>query len=247
MSILILFLSLNFLSANTNDGDSWFNNFYEFTNDGASSCPDDQKFLSLGNFNPRSSIISSILTLCLPGVIENWGKLIEIDCAKFICKYEATKKGLPTDGCDLEAGLQKCVFTVGEATSFIEGPLIDAVRELINNPVGLLLNFGISASRNSLASCAPNCGSLLITSGWGILLLIDGPALIDRINGMVESLKNYGKTLENIRKVSVCNQVYDIEKELKSLWEAAESSGSGSGNNNKKSDNEEDVSSLSLV
>jgi len=65
-------------------------------------------------FDVKESIIWSLGTLCLPGIMSNLNKWKEIQCQYLVCMKSQVPTGVPTAMCEDIKGFMECKFWVGE-------------------------------------------------------------------------------------------------------------------------------------
>lgn len=121
--------------------------------------------LFANNFDAGDNLISSVMGLCLPGVINNLGKLEETECEKILCEYKAAKDGLSPIGCAKQSAYNTCLIT-GQGYQVVEGMLIGSLRETIRNVLENPLGLGIELAKKYLNKqvkqkpmCEPNCST----------------------------------------------------------------------------------------
>jgi len=106
------------------------------------------------SFNPKGSLIMSIITLCLPGLLDKMMEWKEIKCKKVVCKYDAIKNGLDSGFCDKQNGYEVCTYIVGEMFAIPPMNIIkhikDIVKGIIANPIGILYSAALQYSRLTL-------------------------------------------------------------------------------------------------
>lgn len=97
-------------------------------------------FPSLTPPHPRDSLIMSIATLCIPGIIENLQKARAIECQYVVCMKTNIPQGIPAFNCDYQRAVNWCVMVWGEIfqlvpfTDFIDG-MGTFVKNAISDPV----------------------------------------------------------------------------------------------------------------
>lgn len=69
--------------------------------------------------NPRSSLWLSVVSLCLPGILENLNKRRVVECSYIGCLYNNVAAGLPKASCDKVYRYETCKLTVGEITYLV--------------------------------------------------------------------------------------------------------------------------------
>ena len=103
--------------------------------------------------SPKDSLILSVLTLCLPGILENINDYQQIRCQEVICQYEAIKIGIDSTFCAEQKAYQTCTQITGEMFNLPFLNTIDMFKDLISNlltnpnPTGFLWSIGAKAAR----------------------------------------------------------------------------------------------------
>jgi|GEM_PF-5523556 len=108
--------------------------------------------------NPEESIYSSILTLCVPGVVYNMEKARQIECAYIKCLRDEVPQGMPLYKCTYERKYNMCKFVFSQKRLGIPfaqmwNYLTGALMEMVKNPasvVFVMASIGCSASNNIL-------------------------------------------------------------------------------------------------
>ena len=88
--------------------------------------------LFTNNFDSSDNLMSSILSLCLPGVIKNLERLEQNECEKILCEYEAARQGISPIGCAKKSAYNTCLIT-GQGFDVVECLLIGCLRQNIKN------------------------------------------------------------------------------------------------------------------
>jgi len=96
------------------------------------------KLQSGGKLNPKDSIVISVMTLCLPGIVHNLHKYRQILCLYSLCMTTAVQTGVPFDECEHAKEHATCKYVVGEVFQWI--------------PFAGLLNYYANVIRNIFAS-----------------------------------------------------------------------------------------------
>ncbi len=95
--------------------------------------------------SPDRSLISSIISLCLPGIIYNLEKLRQIECRYVGCLKNEVAAGVTTiRGCRELKSYQNCKYWMGELFQMLPfAPFIDStlgqVKSMITDPVGIVM------------------------------------------------------------------------------------------------------------
>lgn len=121
----------------------------------------------------------SILTLCIPGIIENYERLIAIDCEYYKC-IQTVPDGVPVQVCEATRGQARCQFVVGEILALI--PFVNVlnaiggmVQSLFANPLNFL---GLALGLTCVAPCwikgtPPKILSHICGAGEFLTLVLD--------------------------------------------------------------------------
>lgn len=70
--------------------------------------------------NPKESLLVSVYSLCIPGIIHNLDKYAEIQCEYARCLVEDVKKDAKPSICSATKDKQTCTIVVGEGTTFLQ-------------------------------------------------------------------------------------------------------------------------------
>jgi hypothetical protein len=168
------------------------------------------------DFDVKSSLILSVICLCLPGIIYNLDKLRQIDCFKAVCLHDDVKlSGYPPSFCSEMHGYLICAFVIGEIFSLLPfiaffDKLISMVLDLITNPVALFTTaLGYV--------CSSTCYSV-DTQPVGFVLC-STLKTISTVAEAVASVKAYQKNKDLFGTVG--NNYCDRMEEIKDEMEAA--------------------------
>jgi hypothetical protein len=168
--------------------------------------------------NVKDSLIMSVVTLCIPGILEKVKQWNEISCEAAVCKYNAIKGGIDPSFCEKQKEYKFCKFVWGEIFSVPPLTIIemykDMVKELIANPVGILYGVGTTAARSYLTTCGTACPSYITTPTAGFLFIVDITGVVQTLQDMLENGFDDGKTNQNY-----CEQARDIKEELEIVIE----------------------------
>ncbi len=118
------------------------------------------------DFDPKRSIITSVLTLCIPGIITNIVKWREINCMKLLCYKLEVPAGKPVWKCNQQHSYLMCTYVWGQVFGAI--PILQywqKIGELLTtffkNPwaiVGYVVNKACDATCACPSEgCAPFC------------------------------------------------------------------------------------------
>ncbi|NOZ80077.1 MAG: hypothetical protein GXP63_00250 [DPANN group archaeon] len=92
--------------------------------------------------NPESSIITSVITLCIPGIIQNLKKARAVECRYISCLRNEVKAGMPVFACTSERGYNWCKYVYQQRINSIPfvqmlNTITKMVREALRNPLAL--------------------------------------------------------------------------------------------------------------
>ncbi len=98
--------------------------------------------------NPRDSIVLSILYVCIPGIIINMNKMMEIECQYLLCLKAYVPAGVPPSMCTTLRDYQWCIFIWGEIFQLIPfanlvRQALQAIIQILMNPMAFLLAMGL--------------------------------------------------------------------------------------------------------
>ena len=168
--------------------------------------------------NVKDSLIMSVVTICIPGILEKVKQWKEISCEAAVCKYNAIKGGIDPSFCEKQKEYKFCKFVWGEIFSVPPLTIIemykDMIKELIANPIGILYGVATKAARTYLTSCGTACPSYVTVPTAGFIFVVDVTGTIQTLEDMIENGFNGGKTEQNF-----CEQARDIREELEEVIE----------------------------
>lgn len=99
----------------------------------------------------RNSLVLSIVTLCLPGILEKTYEWKQIKCETIKCSYEAVKNDLDPSFCKKQDSYKTCKYIIGEAFAIPPMAILEywrnAISQAIANPVGIAWGIGVKAIR----------------------------------------------------------------------------------------------------
>lgn len=166
--------------------------------------------------NVKDSLIMSIATICIPGILEKVKEWNEVSCEEVVCKYESIKAGIDPSYCEDQKEYKFCKFVWGEL--FLVPPLTiiemvkDMIKELIANPIGILYGAGTKAARSYLTTCAPSCTSYTTIPVAGFLFVVDVTGTYQTLKEMFENGFDGNKVEQNF-----CEQARDIRDEMETI------------------------------
>ncbi len=175
--------------------------------------------LFANGLDPTRNLMSSIISLCLPGILVNLDKLEQNQCQKILCEYDMAQKGLTPILCAKEAAYNTCLIT-GEGYDVIEGILIGSlrqnIRQILENPLGL----GIQYIKNQLelAEKGLPCTGPFCTVPQKVRNIILGGFNIAEAIGQIQSLASQLEgLLGGEEQKTACEQLEDIRPELEEI------------------------------
>lgn len=175
--------------------------------------------LFANGLDPTRNLMSSIISLCLPGILVNLDKLEQNQCQKILCEYDMAQKGLTPILCGKQAAYNTCLIT-GEGYDVIEGILIGSlrqnIRQILENPLGL----GIQYIKNQLklAQQGLTCTGPFCTVPQKVRNFILGGFNIAEAIGQIQSLASqFEGLLGGEEQKTACEQLEDIRPELEDI------------------------------
>jgi len=176
-----------------------------------------------GSTNVKSSIILSIVTMCLPGILEKTYEYKQIKCEAAKCYYNAVKSGLDPSFCSQHEAYKTCTYIVGEAFAIPPMSILEywrgAIANALANPIGLLWSgTAIVARKTVTAGCSvtPNTCTFgtnpAYMSATVFLVVTDSMALIQQFKDMFEN--GFTKRFETNDK---CEGIPEIKAEMEKI------------------------------
>jgi hypothetical protein len=176
-------------------------------------------------FNVKDSLVLSVVTMCLPGILEKTHDYMEIKCQRIVCEYNAVKNGLDPAYCNKQEAYQQCVYVVGEVFALPPMAMLEyyrkAIANIIANPVGVIWSVATVAARKTVfVQCkAPSCNchtgtNPMFAAAKFFLLVTDSMYLYQTI----KDIQKNGFFPPGIGdKEDYCKMIPDIEKEIKPI------------------------------
>lgn len=149
-----------------------------------------------GATNVKGSIILSIVTMCLPGILDKAYQYKQIKCEAAQCYYGAVKSGLDPSFCLKHEAYKTCTYVVGEAFAIPPMSILEyyrnAIANALANPVGLLWSAATKEARKVVSgacavpnSCiAPNIPYMAATT---LLVVTDTMSIIQNIQDIMKN------------------------------------------------------------
>ncbi|MBI5397999.1 hypothetical protein HZB03_00915 [Candidatus Woesearchaeota archaeon] len=82
------------------------------------------------DFDPQKSIVTSVMSACLPGIILNLDKYLQIQCKRLLCYKIDVPSGRPLWRCDKEYDFLMCQYFTGQVMNIL--PLFQYLDQLSN-------------------------------------------------------------------------------------------------------------------
>lgn len=175
--------------------------------------------LFANGMDPTRNLMSSIVSLCLPGILVNLDRLQQNECQKILCEYDMAQKGLSPILCAKEAAYNTCLIT-GEGIDVIEGILIgslrDNIRQILENPLAL----GIQYLKNQLETLqpGPTCTGPFCTIPEKVRnLILAGFNIADALGQIQALASQFEGLLGGEEQKTACEQLEDIRPELEQI------------------------------
>lgn len=177
-----------------------------------------------GDTDVKSSLVLSVVTGCLPGILEKTNEHREYKCKQIVCTYEAVKNNLDPTFCAKEYEYNTCKFIVGEMFAMPPMTILEDLRQmvanLLENPIGLLWGVATKASRAYVNGACSSPVPLMCTfiDNVGLkpnlmfLIVTDGMALAQTLMSMYEQGFDYFNGAP-----TYCEQVPEIRKEMEKI------------------------------
>lgn len=170
-----------------------------------------------GAISPKDSLVMSIITMCLPGILEKTYEWRQIKCETVHCYYNAVKySNLDPQICIKQKAYRECKYIVGEFSIFTK--IFDNIREIIasiiSNPQAILLSIGTQYMRHALKNCVtPQCSGL---SPIAIsLAFIDIAGAYQTIKEIFDNGFNF-----NLKVQDSCSGIDKIKEEMNEILNA---------------------------
>lgn len=116
--------------------------------------------------DPKSSLILSTVTLCVPGILENMNRMKIVQCEYMGCLYSQVGMGMPKFTCDKVRSYEECKFWAGEFFALIPFSAVAKqfgalLKQILTDPLVLastglrvVCNYGaLYISEEAVAAC----------------------------------------------------------------------------------------------
>lgn len=176
-----------------------------------------------GSVNVKGSIILSIVTMCLPGILDKAYQYKQIKCEAAHCYYKAVKSGLDPSFCAQHEAYKTCTYIVGEAFAIPPMSILEywrgAISNALANPVGLLWGVGTKTARLLVTgSCVAQTATCNVVANvpfgaakW-FLIATDSMAIIQTVKDMFQN--GFTKQFELQDK---CEGLDEIKSEMEKI------------------------------
>lgn len=174
----------------------------------------------------KSSLILSIVMMCLPGILEKTMEWKEIKCDKVVCSYEAVKNNLDPTFCKKEAAYKTCDYIMGEVFALPPMAILDYLRDLIAgllaNPIGMAYGIAVKLARESVSNACTWDSGAGSTTGVCDSRTVGPQAIILAVNDILAMVQTFKEMMENgfnffESEESSCEQMSEIREELEGL------------------------------
>ena len=172
-----------------------------------------------GNIDVRSSLFLSVITLCLPGILERIQDLNQIGCDRVVCYYDSLVAGLPTNHCDLEYSYNTCRFVAGELFALPGFNTLEHIRnvvaQILADPIGFLAATVVVPGMRSYVAATP-----VPNAGFDPVLFTAATTLI------VVDYGSFRQTLRDLSRMSfsssrgTCERIPEIREEVEDILRA---------------------------
>jgi hypothetical protein len=110
-------------------------------------------------FDVKESIVWSVATLCIPGIILNLNKYMQVECAYLVCMEQDVAAGMPVEACEAVYAYMSCTFWTGQilnALPFFQmwTNLWESFQQTLSDPLGFIFYF-INLGLKCEAQCVP--------------------------------------------------------------------------------------------
>lgn len=176
-----------------------------------------------GPVNVRDSLVLSVVSMCLPGILEKTHEWRQNKCQKAVCYYEAVSNELDPSFCIEQDAYKTCTFIVGEVFAMPPLAILDYYRQamanLLANPIGLAWSTGAKLGREKLSKCTSTaCKPLVLGPTALFLFATDALAIAQTIMDIMEN-GFFPPGIEDDR--NYCEQLPEIKEEMERILQFA--------------------------
>ena len=165
--------------------------------------------------NPRQSLLLSIGTLCLPGIIDGLQRYRQIQCNYGNCLIQSQNSNRPRKICTDQRQYMECTFLMGEIFQILGfAPIQNLLRQItsiLSDPYALVFTVAELACRQIPSQASPAKGLCIIPK------VID---LLGRIAELVEDFEGLGDAFD-ISDVDACSQLETDSADIQTAAAAA--------------------------
>jgi hypothetical protein len=141
-----------------------------------------------GYMNVKGSLVLSVLTICIPGIIYNLEKYREIECGYIDCLDESISTGVPADACDKVKEYQTCKYIFGEIFQAIPftafyNYFVNMIKNALSDPFSVI---GVALGASCQYLCPAPTGDLYSACMW-IKILAELGDIISNVQSIVKS------------------------------------------------------------
>lgn len=129
---------------------------------------------------PKDSIVLSIATGCIPGIIYNIEKWRQVQCNYGVCLWDSAENHVPISTCNEQKSYLECKFVVGEILQWLPFNWFKTIGQrvayILSDPLSLLFGF--------FGMFCPNWSA----SAHGACAILRGATLVSEIAGDIDSM-----------------------------------------------------------
>ncbi len=165
----------------------------------------------------RNSLVLSIVTLCLPGILQKIYDWNQIKCQEVQCMYDAVENHLDPSFCTRTKSYEVCTMIIGEVFAIPPMAILDYYRKIvsriISNPAGILWSVAYNAANLNLKATYPKHSPIV-----GAEAVFVGITNIARaVQDLVDIMK-YGFFPPGIKNgEDYCKDMDKIKKEMEEI------------------------------
>ena len=139
----------------------------------------------------RESMILSMATMCVPGIIYNLHKYKQIQCSYVLCIKNAVAMGASPAFCDKGRSYLICKFWIGEVFQVIPfvaffNNLFDVIKTLLANPINLIMGYTIQYCYRGVCPNSGPVGSTTCVITYALLVIGEIKADLEALKGNLE-------------------------------------------------------------
>lgn len=180
--------------------------------------------------NVRNSLVMSVVTLCLPGILEKVNEWKDMRCRKVVCKYDAVINNIDPSHCEAEYAFNQCKLIVGEVFALPPMAILEYFRSvianIIANPVGLLYSGVVLSARATVSgACAADAtggNGMICNFAWGSATGLTAARIFLWTNDAIALFQTTKDLIDNgfdqfAPRQNYCDQMEDIKKEMEEI------------------------------